>query len=351
MSSVANSILFPLLLLCFGWLPAPANDAVTFTEKGTVSVFKIPNYTFPGSDLTNCYVLANEQGQAILIDPADQLEFVNGTKFLVDRKTGASKLITDAQLTDYTVVETSRLTPSLVKDVATGQEYLVYDQFRSTGIYARALLDMLKARNLRLEKIIITHGHLDHIAAMTYLKEQTGAEIIMHESDMRGLDGVKLTKVDEKWPTGYAKDAYRIEGITTPVDRAVTDGDLISIDGITLQVLHTPGHSPGSLCLFTRKGTLPMLFSGDTLLHWWYATDIFGERVQDEEGRDITFDTGRTNFLDGSGDEALLYRMIAEKLLVLPEETMVYPGHLESTTIGEEKKYSPARFLLPKADE
>lgn len=336
-----------LLLLLLPVIPTiaalPAN--ITFDVNGSIYLVRIPTYTFPGCDLTNCYILANAKKEAIIIDPADQLEFIAGVKLLVDRETGAATEITDEQMRDYEVIERNFSGPVIIKKPEETTEYLVYDKFTPTGIYAKEILDTLTKNKLTLKKIVITHGHLDHFAAVTFLKEKTGAEVIMHENEMRGINGAKLKRVDGKLPVGYAKDAYRIEGITTAIDRPVIEGDEISIPGITLSVLFTPGHSPGSICLLTRKGKLPLLFSGDTLLHWYPATDIFGDTLKDDLGREITYDTGRTNFLDGSGNEELLYRMIAEKLLTLPENTVVYPGHNETTTISEEKLHSPARYL------
>lgn len=334
-----------LLLISASCVMAEFPENLTFDNNGAVYLVCIPGYTSPGSELTNCYILANSKKEAIIIDPADQLDFIDGVKLLVDRETGASIQVTDEELLEYQVLERGWSGPSKVQKADQPTVYLVYDKFTSTGVYAKVILDTLASKKLTLKKIIITHGHLDHFAAVTVLKEKTGAEVIMHENAMRGIDGAKLIRVDGKLPTGYPKDAYRITGITTAIDRPVIEGDEISIPGITLRVIFTPGHSPGGICLLTRKGKTPMLFSGDTLLHWYPATDIFGEVLKDELGRDITFDTGRTNFLDGSGDETLLYRMISEKLLVLPDATVVYPGHNETTTIGEEKKHSPARFV------
>jgi len=108
----------------------------------------------------------------------------------------------------------------------------------------------------------------------------------------------------------------------------VKDGDLLTCGGMTFQVLHTPGHSPGHIALVTRTPDHILLVGGDNLL---YHT------------------IGRTNFRDGTGDEALLMRTIREKYLAFPDNTVVLPGHYEATTVGDEKVNNP--FLTEKPFE
>jgi glyoxylase-like metal-dependent hydrolase (beta-lactamase superfamily II) len=203
---------------------------------------------------TNCYILAGKRRQAIVIDPGDELEMVGR------------------------------------------------DRYRATGEHAQRIYDLLQQHKLTLKYIVLTHGHLDHIGAIGFLKERTGAEIIMHAGDVRD---------------GYAKDTHMFVDGLPKVDRTVIDGDYLRLDGMVLQVIHTPGHSPGGICLRTRQGDQPILFSGDTL---------------------IRRTVGRTNFRDGSGDQELLLKSIREKLYTLPDSTIVYAGHYPPTTIGEEKR-------------
>ena len=120
------------------------------------------------------------------------------------------------------------------------------------------------------------------------------------------------------------------------VDRTIVDGEMISCEGMTLKAIYTPGHGRGSTCYFTTWEGKPVLFSGDTLLHYYKVA----------EG--IYYDTGRTNFKDGTGNQEELYKNIREKLFILPEATIVFPGHYDYTTIGLEKLYSPAVDPSPR---
>lgn len=327
----------------------PITDQTTFPNDGKIHCIEIVNYTFPFSELTNCYILSGKTGQAIVIDPADTLDPLgaNGQslkKILVDTTTGESKQVSSIELERFPVVKTNAYGEvTSVRDPQTQQEMYVYDQFRTTNTYGPRLLKYLKDNKLVLKYIVVTHGHLDHFAAITYLQERTGAQVIMHENDLRALNGRKLNAADGTRQTGYPKDSYRILGLRTKVDRTVKDGDLISLDGMVLQVIHTPGHSPGSICLRTRQKNETLLFSGDTLLHWAYLRDGMGNLIYDLNGRPLTANTGRTNFIDGTGDENALNNSIRDKLFTLPENTIVYPGHYESTTITDEKKYGPQR--------
>jgi len=226
---------------------------------------------------TNCYIVAGPTGQALVIDPADDLE-----------------------------------------SISTAEKP---DRYHPRGNDAKRIYAALTENKLTLKYMILTHGHLDHFGAIGYLKQQTGATIMMHEGDIR-------PKGDPF--EGCPKDTRMFDVEVPKVDRALKEDDIISLDGMTLKVIHTPGHSPGSLCLLTSYQGKPLLFSGDTLLHYYKGWD------------GNTYDTGRTNFHDGSGNQDLLYRMIREKLFILPDETVVLPGHYAATTIGDEKKFSPA---------
>lgn len=322
-----------------------ATDPTNFPDTGTIRCVQVVDYTSPFSDRTNCYILAGEHGEAILIDPADQLEFIPQKQLLANTETGESTLIDSEALGKYQVVTANAMgTPSKVRDAQTKAEFYVYDKFRPTGVGAEQLLQTLTKNKLTLKYIVISHGHLDHFGALTYLKEKTGAEVLMASDALRGVNGAKIAKENLGNIAGYPKDSYRIDGLTTKVDRIIKEGDLISLDGMVLQVIQTPGHSPDGICLRTRQNGKTILFSGDTLLHWGYKLDTRGNYARDEQGNYLTDDTGRTNFTDGSGDQELLYKMIREKLFLLPDDTAVFPGHNEPTTIGVEKKYSPARF-------
>ena len=346
-----------------------ATEATNFPVKASIIMLKIPDYTMPGTEAitTNCYFLVGPSGETILIDPADQLDMVPDKKMLVDQKTGIATVVDVTDLVKMTPVRNH-----VVTDPKTGQERLVYDQFHTTGVGPKMILKVLKEKHLTLKIIVISHGHLDHFGGVTAVKAATGAQVLMYGVDLRGLDGAILHQDGDKPLVGYPKDSYRMIGVQTTVDRLLKENDLISLDGMVWRVLYTPGHCPSCLDLVARReGDTPfdsldviqpdgseamsklppgktILMSGDTLLHWGYMLDLFGERAKDEHGEFITSDTGRTDFLDGSGDEDQLYRMIHDKLLILPEDTLVFPGHNDPTTIGEEKKYSPARFVKDK---
>jgi len=172
------------------------------------------------------------------------------------------------------------------------------------GLESEGILRHLERAGLQLELIINTHGHFDHIYANAFFKTRTGAKVLIHEKDLSGLRRLQ----DEALLFGL-----RATPSPEP-DRLLQGGDLIELAGFPFQVLHTPGHTPGGICLY-HDG---MVFVGDTL----FAGSI-----------------GRTD-LPGGSYEALI-ASVQEKLFVLPEETVVYPGHGPGTTIGEEKRTNP----------
>ena len=166
------------------------------------------------------------------------------------------------------------------------------------------ILQRLQHHQLALAMIINTHGHFDHIGGNRALLAATAAELFIHQDDRQLLD--------------YAEEhaaAYGLQVETSPPPtRELIDGEILSVGELSLQVIHTPGHSPGGICLYVND----CLLVGDTL----FAGSI-----------------GRTD-LPG-GDHQLLISGIKEKLLPLPEETRVCPGHGPMTTIGDEKQHNP----------
>lgn len=171
----------------------------------------------------------------------------------------------------------------LVEDEAT-KKALVID----AGGEPDSILALLDNKGLKLELIIATHGHFDHLEGIRRLKEKTGARFLMHQADLFGL---KTT--DTPQPDGF-----------------LSDSDIFKVGGLKFEVLHTPGHSPGGICLYNEKEKT--LFSGDTLFQGTYG------RV------DLPF-----------SDETVMISSL-KRLLKLPPETMVYPGHGQETTIGAE---------------
>lgn len=157
--------------------------------------------------------------------------------------------------------------------------------------------------NRQLLYIINTHGHYDHIGANNDLKARYDTRLVCHRVEYEVLLN----------PTLNLSEMVELPFISVVPDVLVNDGDILEIPGSTLEVLHTPGHTNGSISIKLGKA----LFSGDTLFF-----------------RSI----GRTDLPMGSFNE--LEKSIKEKLYILPDDTMVYTGHGENTTIGEEKKYN-----------
>lgn len=181
-----------------------------------------------------------------------------------------------------------------------GQEAGVIDP----GGPVSEVIDFIRGHGLVLKWIINTHGHADHIAGNGMLRNEFGAPILIQERDREML----------LEPTANLS-VFMGKGITSPdADKLLKEGDLIRLDSEALQVIETPGHTPGGISLAAPR----LLFAGDTL---------FFESV------------GRTD-LPG-GDHLQLLKSIREKLMILPPETIVLPGHGETTTIGHESQWNP----------
>ncbi|MCK4427959.1 MAG: MBL fold metallo-hydrolase [candidate division Zixibacteria bacterium] len=162
----------------------------------------------------------------------------------------------------------------------------------------------LKKLKLEVKYIILTHGHVDHIGALSQLKKATKAEILIHSKDSAML-----------YDPNQNLSIFSGDKITaTKADRLLEEGDIIQCSGIKLEVLHTPGHTPGGISLLTDK----MIFTGDAL----FCGSI-----------------GRTDFPDSSYQE--LISSIKDKLLSKDDDFIIYPGHGPSSTIGEERKNNP----------
>lgn len=166
------------------------------------------------------------------------------------------------------------------------------------------VISFIKKNGLFLKWIVNTHGHADHIAGNRTLWDEFDVPILIHERDREMLSD----------PTANLS-VFMGNGITSPTaDKLLKEGDTLSLDSESLQVIGTPGHTPGGISLYTPG----LLFAGDTL---------FFESI------------GRTD-LPG-GDHLQLLKSIREKLMILPPETIVLPGHGETTTIEHESQFNP----------
>ena len=190
----------------------------------------------------------------------------------------------------------------IVGDPESG-EALVIDPAANCG----GIIKVAQENNFNIKYIVNTHGHVDHISGNTEMKKKTGAEIIIHKDDAELL-------------VFTPPMVFKMFGAeqSPPADITVNDGDLITVGGLSLKVIHTPGHSPGGMSLYTKG----YVFTGDTL---------FVEAV------------GRTDLPGGSWP--VMHRSITERLCTLPDDTKVLPGHnygrMPTSTIGHEKMYNP----------
>jgi hydroxyacylglutathione hydrolase len=184
---------------------------------------------------------------------------------------------------------------------------VVFDPGGNSQEICRAVDDS----GLDIKIIILTHGHSDHIAALRDVQDKTNAEVAIHTADADFLEG-----------RGSYSSQFGISYRTPhPPDRLLSEGDKIDIGKMSFTVIHTPGHTPGSICLLTDFG----IFTGDTIFRRGIGTTL----------------------MPGSSRPQLL-DSIHKKLMTLPDDTVVYPGHGRETTIGAERRDNP--YVTGKRD-
>lgn len=174
------------------------------------------------------------------------------------------------------------------------------------GAYPAKVKNAVKEQGLKLKAVLLTHAHFDHIMGLSDVMEDVKVPVYVEEADLP-----MMTDGESNLSSTYVRGGYRFEEAVL-----VSDGQQLEIAGFQFRVIHTPGHTPGGCCYYMEQEGV--LFSGDTL----FQTSV-----------------GRSDFPGGSA--SALVRSVKEKLLVLPEETHVYPGHMEETTIGYEKLHNP----------
>lgn len=179
------------------------------------------------------------------------------------------------------------------------------------GDEGERVLAVLKRHGLRCVAVVNTHAHIDHVGANHAVRAATGARVMLHAADLPLYDNLVL---QSEWMGGMIPAPPRAE-----VDAHLVDGGRVAAGGLALAVLHTPGHTPGSVCFhFQARG---IVFSGDTL----FAGGI-----------------GRTDLWGGDPDQEL--RSIRDRLLTLEDDVTVVPGHGPHTSIGVERRRNP--FLV-----
>jgi glyoxylase-like metal-dependent hydrolase (beta-lactamase superfamily II) len=175
------------------------------------------------------------------------------------------------------------------------------------------VLAMARDMGVRIKYIANSHAHIDHILGVGPIREATGAKFLLHAGDLelaRNTAAMAKGRMGLDIPNPPDPDAF------------LDDGDEIAIDGLKLKVLHTPGHTRGSVCFYANG----IVFAGDTLFQG---------------------SIGRTDLPGGDYDEEMA--SIVDRLLLLPDETIVLPGHMGQTTIGHERQRNPyVRMELAK---
>ena len=187
------------------------------------------------------------------------------------------------------------------------REAVVVDPGMMRDAEREMVAKFIDEHNLSVKHILLTHLHVDHITSARWLADKTGADVCGSSLD---------DQLGQELPEQVAHFRVNMEVEPLTVDRNLADGDTIPLGEETIQVLHVPGHSPGGLAFYLPQSAL--LISGDTIFNGSVGrTDLWG------------------------GDMAQLINSIREKILTLPDETVIASGHGPTTTIADEKRFNP----------
>lgn len=191
--------------------------------------------------------------------------------------------------------------------------YLVGDKGKAilidAGVKGEKVFSVAQEMNLNIEKIILTHGHIDHVTEIDKIVKLTNAKVYIHIDDEMSLSEARYNLSAY---TGGAKTFHCKPEI-------LRNGSVIQLEKLEFRIIHTPGHTPGSICIEVNNN----LFSGDTLFKAGY---------------------GRVDLPNGNFED--IYKSIVEKLFILPGDMTVYPGHGSSTTIENEKSSNPIKSAI-----
>lgn len=187
----------------------------------------------------------------------------------------------------------------ILRDEATGEGVII-----DPGDNGQEILAYVRDTDLKVKMLINTHGHWDHIGAVDLLRDELQVPLLIHQAD-----GDMLVSGRSNLSSFMGQEAFR-----RPAEMFIKDGDVISFGKSSLRVIHTPGHTPGGVCLYGNG----CLFSGDTL----FASSI-----------------GRTDFPGGSMEEML--KSVNVGLAKVPDQAKVFPGHGPATTMGRERRCNP----------